>query len=346
MNLRDESCSIQRPATFETDSPALERQTYGSAAWPPTVVDEQSIILGMPQLASTGLSQQWTLRELGHRHWCALAAAAGRGVPDFHDVDGAPVYAAFCAVSLTDYGSEHAQENDRLIIRARLNQVTTTQMGSRQELSIAGRRIAEAELISTFVRRTGTGNTRISRVAPTHAPVAPAGASALAADAASVRNRRIARYRGFDLRAPGAFEAARFQPRPDEDFNGAGFLYFSSFINFVNRAGWHLGLKGCATPFRIDTFYRANIDPGQQIAVVLVEQRNDGSATSRYWRVLSVDDATILADIFFLPTTNGAGKSRTWQTGGCAQGRRAAPMSASDVDVCRGIEPYGHRPIA
>jgi probable biosynthetic protein (TIGR04098 family) len=42
----------------------------------------------MPQLAYTGLSENWLIKECGHRHWEALAGDAGRSAPDFVDEDG------------------------------------------------------------------------------------------------------------------------------------------------------------------------------------------------------------------------------------------------------------------
>jgi probable biosynthetic protein (TIGR04099 family) len=57
---------------------------------------------GMPQLALNGLSENWLLKECGHRHWEALAVDAGHAVPEFIDDAGNKAYAAFTAVRLRD----------------------------------------------------------------------------------------------------------------------------------------------------------------------------------------------------------------------------------------------------
>ncbi|WP_343054533.1 Pnap_2097 family protein, partial [Pararobbsia alpina] len=66
----------------------------------------------MPQLAYTGLSENWLLKECGHRHWEALAGDTGRRAPDFVDDHASKSYAAFTAIRLTGATLDAIDEND------------------------------------------------------------------------------------------------------------------------------------------------------------------------------------------------------------------------------------------
>ncbi len=173
----------------------------------PTIAE--SVLLGMPQLSLSGLSESWLLKDLGHRHWMLLARLAGRPVPDFRDVDGAPVYAAFCALSVKDADFARARrERPARPSSSDISRVSRTQSASRHRLSVAGKPVGEVELVSAFVRRAnGGGNHSVARVALDAFP-APG-------DAANGRPRRARRR----SRAPGdarAISASIFTPPRSE----------------------------------------------------------------------------------------------------------------------------------
>lgn len=250
------------------------------------------ITLGMPHLSANGLSEGWLLKELGHRHWFLLAEAAGMAVPDFRTASGEPVYAAFRAVSLSGCDLAAACENDVLTLSSSLEPLSRTQVSSRHRLTIAGRPIGTIELLSTFVKRdVGGGNHTVARIAVdglspkrTQAP-----ANGIAARAAAFRS------------APAA-ELARFtfDPCPSQDFNGAGFLYFTSFLALVDRAEWQFD-RACAltaTTASRDIFYRGNIDPGETVAVALLAHRTTTDGVAHHCRLLRVTDGAIIADVF------------------------------------------------
>jgi probable biosynthetic protein (TIGR04099 family) len=89
---------------------------------------------GMPQLAHTGLAENWLLKECGQRHWDALAAYSGRDAPEFFDDDGRRAYASFVAVHV-DMSRRHAiRENDTFALHVALHRsarfVTLANSGS------------------------------------------------------------------------------------------------------------------------------------------------------------------------------------------------------------------------
>lgn len=270
-------------ATAEEVRVALASASVSAGSAPATGEMETAVVLGMPHLALMGLSEQWLLKELGHIHWLMLAQAAGRAVPDFATVRGEPVYAAFCALRIRGARFGAAVENGRLTIRSRVGRVSKTQIASLHRLALDGAPAGEVELVSTFVHRTGGGNHTIARFEVPGLPLAAADGfgSELARIAGEHRAGRPVVTDDFatgDLEAPTAtarlaerFGPATFSPCPATDFNGAGFLYFASFVAFLDRAEWRADPFAARTASTTDrlVLYTGNLDPGEDLHVTL-----------------------------------------------------------------------------
>ena len=104
---------------------------------------------------------------------------------------------------------------------------------------------------------------------------------------------------GFALGPTAELARATFDPSPNLDFNGAGFLYFTSFLAFVDRAEWQFDRRNAlhATTLRRDVFFRGNIDPGETIRVVLLDLRRDPGTFAHRCRIERCTDGAILADV-------------------------------------------------
>jgi probable biosynthetic protein (TIGR04099 family) len=261
------------------------------------------ILLGMPHLSCNGLSEIWLLKELGHRHWLLLAESAGRPVPDFQDEAGQPVYAAFCALSIEDADFAAARENDRLGITSSLARLSRTQMSSRHHLAIEDRAIGVVTMISTFVRRAPDGgNHTVARVAIEGLP--PVGEQTPAGDlaglAAGFRAGRVERHMGFDLHRESELRAWVFDPCPSLDFNGAGFLYFASFVAMVDRAEWRFepALARAAATTRRDVFFYGNVDRGETVTARLLARREQAGPLIHQCRLQRDSDGAGVADVF------------------------------------------------
>jgi probable biosynthetic protein (TIGR04099 family) len=265
---------------------------------PPLPHVGEATLLGMPHLSGTGLSETWLLKELGHRHWLMLAKAAGMPVPDFRDEAGRPVYAAFCAVRLEGARFDLARENGILAVSSLIARVSRTQIFSRHALELDGCFAGTVEMVSTFVRRTGTSNRSIARVALDIPISVPAGDSQLAGLAAEFRTGRLERHFGFDATDAREIASFRFDPCPAQDFNGAGFLYFTSFLGFVDRAEWQLDREPQRQIAAREVFYYGNVDPGEALRIVLVSKRRDGGTLSRQWQIRGGAADGVLADVY------------------------------------------------
>jgi probable biosynthetic protein (TIGR04099 family) len=261
------------------------------------------IVLGMPHLCLGGLSETWLLRECGHRHWFLLAQAAGRAVPDFRDCAGDPVYAAFVAVTVRDARFDAAREHDELGFGSQLMRISRTRFMSVHRLAVRGRGVGDVVMTSVFVKRMQAGlNRSIARVEVSGLPPveqAPELAD-YATGVAALRRGHWVEHFGFARTNAAALDRLVIDPCPAQDFNGADFLYFSSFQGFVDRAEWAFlrPINPRATTRRRDIVYHGNVDPGDRVAVVLRGVRRGDSELGHWCRIERESDAAPLADVF------------------------------------------------
>ncbi len=259
-----------------------------------------AVVVGMPHLSLGGLSESWLLKECGHRHWFLLAGAAGAALPDFCDADGAPVYAAFCGVSLREAALDAVAENDTLTFASSLAHVSRTQFCSRHVVRLGAQTVAEVELVSVFVKRLEPGRNRsAARVRPEGLPpFVPGEVSRTAALAAALRSGRWDAHQGFARGAAQDLGTMMLNPCPSQDFNGAHFLYFAAFQAFADRAEWELlsPPPGTVTVER-DILYHGNIEPGERITARLKGVRREG-ADLAHWLALEREEGGRLADVF------------------------------------------------
>jgi probable biosynthetic protein (TIGR04099 family) len=269
------------------------------------------ILIGMPQLSHGGLSENWLLKECGHRHWLALAAKLGLASPDFRDAGGNRLYAAFTAVRLSEARLQDVKENDRLSILTSLGRVSRTQHSSTHSVMSRARRVAKVEMASAFLRRAvASSNRHVERGDAVMAPNPPDAmatwTSDLAADAHLLRSDRWREHLGFRHGEASALETFVFQPCPHGDFNGADFLYFASFQSVVDRAewSWWAWTDVIARTRRRDLFYYGNADLGERLEIMLCAKRGGGVADDaefRHWcRIYRKSDQKLIADVFTL----------------------------------------------
>lgn len=259
-----------------------------------------SVKIGMPHLSLTGLSENWLLKECGHRHWFQLAEAVGTSVPDFRDAAGDQAYAVFRAVAIRDAKFDEVVENDDLHFTSKLSRISRTQFVSLHHLFCRGRKIGEIEMISSFVKRTVAGvNRSVARVELNAFPFAGEVASSALADVAGgFWNGSWNEHRGFGRRQSGDSGQIVVRPNPSLDFNGAGFLYFSSFQALIDRAEWEvLDISTSLATTSREIFYYGNIEPGEKVVIRIEALDRRGEGLSHWCTLHRCDDAK-LADVF------------------------------------------------
>lgn len=225
----------------------------------------QDYLAGMPQLARTGLSENWLLKECGHQHWLLLAQLHGREVPSFTDREGRTAYAAFTAIRLRNLQLETVGENARLQLRSQLQRAGRARHYSEHRLLADGCPCGSLEMLSTFVCRHSPGDNRSAVRAqfatPESDPPEPCAPARALLEA------------GKQWRDSGSDSSAleyRFSPCPELDFNGAEFLYFAQFQAVVERAEWALLIPPVASSCRErELYFYANLNAGDSLVLRL-----------------------------------------------------------------------------
>lgn len=247
---------------------------------------EGGVRLGMPHLSPSGLSETWLLKHLGDVHWQMLARQIGRPAAQVADREGSRVYAAFRQVRIEEARFGAAREDERLSLASRLWRLSRTQLLSRHLLEIDGRAAGTVTLVSCFVRRDGHSNRRVSRVDVPGLDGLEAWPGARPEPATPMIDHG---------------EAARFTftPCAGEDFNGAGFLYFSSYVSIAERAAFALdpGRAAVARTVERTVTYHGNMDAGDGVEVVTQVR----PAAPGHWRLDAqlrrTMDGALLAEI-------------------------------------------------
>jgi probable biosynthetic protein (TIGR04099 family) len=259
------------------------------------------ILIGMPHLTPSGLSENWLLKELGHRHWLMLARSAGMENADFRDREGREVYAAISALSMRGMKLPQIRANDVLSISSAVNRLSRTQIWSRHELTIQKRSVGSVELISTFVgRMREDDNHSIARVIIDGLPnIDPGATNCLQSLAAVMRNKTVTDHFSFSTERGSCFARSTLQPDENRDFNGAGLLYFSSFPLIAdsvirNEFGLHPMRLDCLDR---DVFYSSNLNVGETVDVELVNASLTAEICAFHVRIVR-QDGTDMAHMF------------------------------------------------
>lgn len=298
---RPEHLKGERLAAERTETDPMG-EPLGDISSPST--STQTLVLGMPHLCLGGLSETWLLKELGHRHWLMLAAAAGKKCPDFRDVEGNTVYAAFTCVSIEAALFGELSEHDALMISSTLARVSRTQFSSVHSLTVGALCVGRVELTSVFVKRMVAHlNRSVTRVAVENGPpLTPGAPSAFATAAAAIRKGQWSEHWGFVRAEAKDLGRLLIDPCPSQDFNGAEFLYFAAFQTFVDRAEWAYLRTQNAAPRRLgtthrDIIYNGNIEPGERLDVTIQAVRRDAQSLT-HWSRIEREDGALLAEVF------------------------------------------------
>lgn len=267
-----------------------------------TATRSETYLASMPNLAYTGLSENWLLKECGHQHWLALAQLHDRSLPDFVDEQGRIAYAAFTGVKLWNLKLEAIVENRPFQIHTRIGRGGQARHYSEHDVRLGERIVGQLALLSTFVSRHVPGDNRsVSKAClrDTQAPVTqpPQVLQQLHADNRRIRGGDWHSHYGIDRQSTEA-HVLDFTPCPDIDFNGADLLYFANFQAMVERAEWALlGLRhpGLIRQRELHFYGNLNINDNLQIRLYTGQP---GQREPHWCEVFRRSDFFKLADVF------------------------------------------------
>jgi hypothetical protein len=170
--------------------------------------------------------------------------------------------------------------------------------GSQAQSDRADARAASLAPILTKLRAGGVTSSGALAAALAPAPEF----AGYAATVASLRRDHWTEHLGFTRTEAATLDRLVIDPCPAQDFNGADFLYFSSFQAFVDRAerAFLRPINPRAMTRRRDIVYHGNIEPGDRVAIVLGAVRRGAGLLGHWSRIVREGDAAPLADVFTL----------------------------------------------
>ena len=275
-----------------------------------------SVRVGMPQLDAGGLSEGWLLRDAGDRHWEAIGRRLGVATDEIRGEAGERLYPTVVAVRAR-YQAPLAvvRENDLLELAAEVVPCGRACAHGRVTAVVGatGARFA-LELLTTFAARAegGRGGLRRAPPEPTLArdwlPVGPAPAIATLARAARRGEPLCDAFSGPVLALPDRpLAELTYEPSPYADYNGAGLLYFASYVTIADSverqmvrqlrldrqsrdsscpADWALATSAV----RRDVFYYDNLPLGASLTATLRSFASDGHEVTTHVRFCRAGD--------------------------------------------------------
>ena len=269
----------------------------------PQVQLQATFLASMSNLAYTGFSENWLLKECGHQHWMALAALYDRAIPDFRDPQGRIAYAAFTQMASQGLQLQAITENRAFTLQTRLSRVGQNRHVSTQKLLLGERCVGQLTLVSSFVSRHVPGDNRsvakaCLRNAPTVALRPSAQVQALHDLGKQLRAGNWQRHFQIEKNRCTSLPAFTFTPCPDVDYNGAELFYFANFQAVVERAEWQLlSLRRPGQVRQRQIHYYGNLNIGDSLLVHL--RLPLATHRSYHWcEVVRCSDGTKLADVF------------------------------------------------
>jgi probable biosynthetic protein (TIGR04098 family) len=265
----------------------------------------------MPHLDAGGLSENWLLRHAGDLHWEAISGRLNAASHEIASDEGQRLYPTFVAVRARyERPLAWVRENDHLEASIEVVPCGRACVHGRFAAGVRGRRF-ELELLSTFAVRSGEG---LKMVLP--AARLAAHWNAAEGEPPLARLARAARrglpllddFCGPSLEPVGPPVAGLvYQPSPYADYNGAGLLYFASYVTIADTverqilmslgppAGRDWALA--TSPMRRDVFYYGNLPLGAALTVELLAVERAPRQVRTRVRLRRDDDGSRIADL-------------------------------------------------
>lgn len=298
--------------------------------------------VGMPQLDAGGLSEGWLLRYAGDLQWEAIARQLGVTSDEIRSAAGDRLYSTVVAVRARYAASLAAiRENDVLDARIEVVPVGRACAWGRLAVSFdsqgarpggtapagtASERVLSLELLTTFaVRdRTAGASSALKMMPPAPALAASWTASIPAGSPPVVAQLARAARRGEplddDFAGPMLARAAvpepapplgamLYEPSPYGDYNGAGLLYFASYVTIADTAERQLvrrlGLADTGhgdwalvtSAIGRDVYYLDNLPLGGSLTAQLLAFEATPQTITSHVRLIRTDDGRRMAEV-------------------------------------------------
>jgi probable biosynthetic protein (TIGR04098 family) len=203
---------------------------------PHAAATEATVQVGMPQLGLNGLSENWLLKEAGHRHWTAICSQAGIESHQITDPQGNRLYAAFVGIELEGDPLGMITENELLRVDTSLARFSSKRFFSRNEFRSASGASTVVQMVSIFVKKPVFDDNR--SLAGGHPDPLRAIPQTDAPSKALDMLERWKHHKTTPPADPREGHVHRQSVCPTTDFNGARLLYFANFQHMLDQAEW------------------------------------------------------------------------------------------------------------
>jgi probable biosynthetic protein (TIGR04098 family) len=262
----------------------------GPSGGRPPISLSETIEVGMPQMAQSGLSENWLMKTLGDLHWRLVGQAHGTRPSRLRDDSGARLVPVFTRIRFVSSGPLAAfREGETLAFTASLSGLGAGLFFSTVTVQGEQGRAISAELMSSFVMQSDE---------PADADLPPSGPSRAAALAEMPRFGLDYQERRRRSSEPApVLERAGYEILPQYDINGVGMLYCAAYpiiadICQMRGRGGALWAAETST-FERDIFYFANAGLDARLEWRLHrDEEGDGLSTEAS---IARDDGRIIA---------------------------------------------------
>lgn len=273
-------------------------------------------IVNMPQMALTGLSENWLMKEIGDCHWHMLCEDLGLKSNEIFDEFGNRLYATFVRIkfestsSLKDY-----QENDLLDIRGSIQRINNSLYFGQVDIA-NGDKLLKCSLATTFsTRESESDNTKLTKGVPSASDddviIKVSEMPKHILDIVKLKKASITTisvgHHSFDLTDEAVFETD-YRINPYTDINGVGLLYFAAYplINDICEVAYfndkhfsdiHWALASSTMTRDVFYFSNCNIDDVIQYRLNSFTMLGDGQIALQS-SLYRKSDNTLMAKMF------------------------------------------------
>lgn len=237
------------------------------------LTDNESIEIGMPQMANSALSESWLLKYIGNKHWFLLSEGFNKKSSEFKDEYGNRIYATFVRINYSTTALNEFQENEIINFNSIIEGFGSNTFISNIVGNGSNKEI-KATLLTTFSTRANKNNNEISK---SNLDLFPNTIGQLSKTPILLNDYRLLR-KGLIDEIPSNFGVfpntdnviftCEYDVNPYYDINGVGLLYYAAYpivsdsccLKYFKDYKSH----SYQTIYR-DIFYFANCNPTDNI---------------------------------------------------------------------------------
>ncbi len=220
------------------------------------------VILGIPQLAIYGLSEEWAVAAAMEQIWQLLADSLGRPPSAWFDSEGKRMYAAAIAIRTWFDLQDILREDDVMQVESRILGIRKPHAWSEVCFTVNGKAKASVCVLASFIRREAHGSNKMfSKVRDvwTAEDVNPE----LVEDV-------LAQHHHAKTEMHVTEPVLEHEANRLVDFNAAGLFYFRNYVRLARAAEWR---ENRGKPDRLNAerhaYFFGNVDDGETMAVRL-----------------------------------------------------------------------------